>query len=692
MRKFKTMCAVLVSTAMAMTVLTGCGQREVGVNKAVVGDGQSTTQKNGYDEQETTKSGDTENNIDSNRGKEPGWTIFVYMCGSDLETESGAATDDLNEMLDEDFGENVTFVVETGGAETWNNTTISSEVIERYEIKNGDIKKVDTLPEANMGKASTLRDFVEFGENNYNTEHKAMVLWNHGGGSITGVCFDERYSCDSLSIEEIDDAFSGALKSKYDFVGYDACLMASLENANMLDKYADYMIASEELEPGSGWDYTAIGKCIQKDGSADAVKLGKAICDGFYDSCKQIGQESMATLSVVDLSKIVDVCQTLENMSYDICDAMEDKKLTVAVAKSVRGAENYGGNSPSEGYTNMIDLGHMCENMSGDIGSTQKVLNAINSAVVYQVNGYNRANSHGISIYYPLEIQGSGELEIFGSICPSDSYARFVNMMVYGNSTGQLSDYDSQESDEWEYDWSYGDSYDSDDYLDYSSSDNSNIHIIKDMYLDDDNYYNIQIDTESYDYLESVQNMLFVDWYDDGTMYYLGTDNNVYIDSYTGVITDNFQALWPALPDGQLLMFYVVEEDEDYTIYSAPILLNGEETNLRFAYVYDDEAYYLLGAWDGIDDETGLAAKDYKDIYIGDEIVPQYLLLDMDSGETEFVDGEVYKADSNFIIEDFTLPDGDYYYCFDLVDVFGNSTLSDMGYYYVDEDGEIYVE
>ncbi len=39
------------------------------------------------------------------------WTIFVYLCGTDLESDDGSATDDLIEMLDGAAGDGVRFVV-----------------------------------------------------------------------------------------------------------------------------------------------------------------------------------------------------------------------------------------------------------------------------------------------------------------------------------------------------------------------------------------------------------------------------------------------------------------------------------------------------------------------------------------------------------------------------------------------------
>lgn len=59
---------------------------------------------------------------------------------------------------------------------------------------------------------------------------------------------------------ELDAAFQGAKcdKQPLDMIGLDACCMATLETALVLSPYADYMVASQEMEPSCGWDYTSI--------------------------------------------------------------------------------------------------------------------------------------------------------------------------------------------------------------------------------------------------------------------------------------------------------------------------------------------------------------------------------------------------------------------------------------------------
>ena len=54
----------------------------------------------------------------------------------------------------------------------------------------------------------TLKDFLAFGKENYPAKRTAVVFWNHGGGSVSGAAFDELYGMDSLSFEEMYQAFS----------------------------------------------------------------------------------------------------------------------------------------------------------------------------------------------------------------------------------------------------------------------------------------------------------------------------------------------------------------------------------------------------------------------------------------------------------------------------------------------------
>ena len=65
--------------------------------------------------------------IDSLEGTDGSWAIYWYLCGSDLESDSGCATADLSEMMDVKLPENVKIVIQTGGAAAWQNEVISKK-------------------------------------------------------------------------------------------------------------------------------------------------------------------------------------------------------------------------------------------------------------------------------------------------------------------------------------------------------------------------------------------------------------------------------------------------------------------------------------------------------------------------------------------------------------------------------------
>lgn len=49
---------------------------------------------------------------------------------------------------------------------------------------------------------------------------------------------------------------------KIDVLGFDACLMSMYEIGSVLAPYANYLLASELLEPGTGWDYSSLGYLV----------------------------------------------------------------------------------------------------------------------------------------------------------------------------------------------------------------------------------------------------------------------------------------------------------------------------------------------------------------------------------------------------------------------------------------------
>ncbi len=378
------------------------------------------------------------------KGDEGVWTVFVYMCATDLESSQGSATDDMIEMQDAtSVCPNLRFVIEADGTSEWQNNFCLNGKKQRIVIENGSTEMVDSGKSTNMGKPDTLRDFLAWGLEKYPSEYMALDFWNHGGGSISGVCFDENFNMDSLSLDEMDRALASVydiMPQKFDLIGFDACLMATIETANILVPYGKYMVASQNLEAGNGWDYNSFADAIN-NGAKSGADVGTYLADGYYSSCRWTEEEDDATLSVIDLSKIDGFIEAFNLYAKDAYEYAADHLNEVI--KSAKTSINFGGNNRTEGYTNMVDLGGLLT-YSNDFaaGSAKAAFNALNDCVVYCKNGSNEREATGLSLYYPLCVQGSREIDTFKSLCISPYYLNLVDLCAYGSSNnGDISDF-----------------------------------------------------------------------------------------------------------------------------------------------------------------------------------------------------------------------------------------------------------
>lgn len=239
-------------------------------------------------------------------------TVMVYLVGSDLESQSGAASMDIVEMMESgvDTSKN-NILVYTGGTKQWFIEDIPATQNSIYKLENGEFSLVKSLESLNMGDSSTLTEFLNYGVTNHSADSYGLILWNHGAGPMIGYGVDEVHG-DLLEMSEITNALSRAgfgNELKLEFLGFDACLMGSIETAWTIKDYAEFLIASQETEPGTGWDYAFMEKLNYYD---EGNHIGQAIIDSYFSGYEEIVSqypqfEADLTLSCMNLSKIDDV-------------------------------------------------------------------------------------------------------------------------------------------------------------------------------------------------------------------------------------------------------------------------------------------------------------------------------------------------------------------------------------------------
>jgi hypothetical protein len=346
------------------------------------------------------------------------FTIMIYMIGSDLEDVSYEATKDINEILKADTSNsNVNLVLQTGGSEgkADGERIIDFSTVKRHKISDGKINTVSDLGTINMANNDTFYEFLKWGIDNYPAKKYGLILWGHGVG-LDGYGMDINFGKDKLYLYEIESALSKSINknNNLEFIGFDACLMASLEVASKLsDTYplAKYLIASEEIEPNWGWNYTKIINTIFTDSNVSGDILGKQIIDSYVRDSKAIsksekfGADREITLSVIDLHKIQKLGKNLDQLVVEIVEeTIKDKASMLKLLHSIDLTEHYGQNGiDSKGIIDLYDflsnLGVHFPILNDKITGIKKIIDQV---VVYNYNGESSKNANGLSIYLPL--------------------------------------------------------------------------------------------------------------------------------------------------------------------------------------------------------------------------------------------------------------------------------------------------
>ena len=361
-------------------------------------------------------------------------TIMVYLCGTDLESRSKMATSDLQEMIDARISEDVNVIVYSGGCKQWQNNAMSSRTNQIWQVKEeGMVCLEKDLGSYPMTDPDTLSYFIRWGAKNFPANRMSLIFWDHGGGSVSGFGYDEKYaSTGSMSLAEIDKALSDG-GVKFDFVGFDACLMATAENALMLTKHADYLIASEETEPGIGWYYTNWLSEYSKDISMSTLEIGKNIIDDFVDTCARRCSGQSTTLSIVDLAELeATIPETLTEFSTDTYNLIKNQEYA-KVSNARSGAREFGSSSKID----QVDLVHLAKNMGTKEG--EALAEAILGSVKYNRTSSNMTNSYGLSIYFPLRKVSlvDDAVETYAQIGLDEEYSRCIEAFASMEVSGQ---------------------------------------------------------------------------------------------------------------------------------------------------------------------------------------------------------------------------------------------------------------
>ena len=329
------------------------------------------------------------------------WTLMVYICGSNLESGSGFASSDIREILRvPNQPDEVNIVLETGGTTRWSYPGIAANKLSRYHVENQGIVLDEQLDKQNMGKQPVLESFMNWTIENYPADKYGIIFWNHGG-ALDGVCFDDTGGSDSLLATEIGAACANVMEAqgiedKFEFIGYDACLMGVQDIAEINANYFNYMVCSEEVENGDGWTYN--GWIDNLYALEDTESILKAACDSFVDNYGASTSNDQ-TLSCLDLSQMGAYFEAFETFSSLIKTKAKSNlsnfKSLLKKAKCFYDVSDYGLIDAYDAM-NKIKSNSSYADYATEI---EAVKTAFNNLVIYSRAGRGAGNSYGLALH-----------------------------------------------------------------------------------------------------------------------------------------------------------------------------------------------------------------------------------------------------------------------------------------------------
>ena len=372
------------------------------------------------------------------RAEQAAWTVLVYLCGSDLESQTGQASEDIREMLSSGAGASgaVNVLAATGGSARWQRYGISNTRVQYFNLKGDAPLLLAEAGNASMGSADTLAAFLRYGLSNAPAGHTALILWDHGGGPVFGVCDDENHG-DALTLPELRDALDRGLDgARLDLLAFDACLMNSVDTCALAADFADYTVSSQEMVTGLGFDYDGWLAPLAADPGMDPLALGELIARTYVAGSGSGRTHDTATMSVVRSDAMAGVVRAADAFAAALAPMLADRMPSVA---RLRNRLTSFGEFLDEDASDLVDIQALCDAFSALLpGECAALGAAAEAAVAFNATTADIAGqASGLSLFMPYSTarqDRAGIADLYAG--QKGDYAALVTALADGFSGG----------------------------------------------------------------------------------------------------------------------------------------------------------------------------------------------------------------------------------------------------------------
>ncbi len=539
----------------------------------------------------------------------------------------GAASADIKEMTSGVWSDNVKLVMQTGGARRWENRQVNPNRTQRFLYHKGEMREVSNVALQDATDPDTLADFLRFCKTEYPADHQILILWNHGGGPF-GYGVDSIYG-NMMSLADIRDALSKAYtpnidRPPFDLIGFDACLMSTIEVTHSLYGFADYYCLSEEAEPGDGWDYGKWLGTMKDDPTMNAAQVGRSIADSYMDYYMYRGVNDdnnmyNVTFSVVDAKGAENLYEAYHDLSKVLLgDAAEDISTLALASRCANASTRYGGSVHD--IFNTIDIGNYVDLLVDTYPEEcKKVKDALKEAVLYHRENGSLADSTGMAVYFPAQVNTldglTYYLEYEYDVCEDEDVKTLYYYKQSGCLTDEMKEYVATLTD------ATPKSLDLGVFRKFATA----------IPRFDDEGFLIPVSDNLQDMIAGYK-LEVIRLEDDNTMVDYGFEDAVYLDG-DGHLASDFDGKWIHI-NGVPLYVEVVSATDSAIEYKAHVDYNRAEAYLMISLDLDTEELSFTGVrMVSPDSEVMSASRSITEIVNGAKIKPIYYVTDLETGD-----------------------------------------------------------
>ena len=356
------------------------------------------------------------------------WTLLLYCaCDNDLEE---ATLHNLREIAKIGSSSEIVTVALVDRAETGHRQEgYSNEPLlnlphwsgaKLLKIEPGQFTELADWGSVNMADGAVFSRFLRDSLARFPARHYALVILDHGD-AWAGVCIDDtaKEPDDMLRPAELADALREAGfsdKKKLDLVVFDACLMANLELLSMLREQVRLVLASEEIVPQAGLNYSGSLDDLKRGtwkNEDEALRLAKDLVVRNRPSLKN----ETTHLVLLRLNRL----ETLEKLVAELARGLlaklkqSPRDTWLKLARCRAASQDFGRSEvPLVPNAEVRDVADLCRHLAGAFPDQAPLCSRIEACVkdlrITQAKSETLPHAEGLTIFFPPQTESAQEL------------------------------------------------------------------------------------------------------------------------------------------------------------------------------------------------------------------------------------------------------------------------------------------